>query len=296
MPPVRRLTDLLTLRDDHDAFLVDVWGVLHAGGPLHEGVVGTLEALADSGARVTFLSNSSRLGAPMADSLVALGVRRELFVEVLSSGDVTREVLARRDEAVFARSGASPRVLHVGNPGFVPWLFELGLTFVDPDPADPTCGEPELIVATGVPATAAALDAERTRLAPLAARGVPMVCTNPDPLIPSPSGKVVLGPGAVARVYAELGGPTFLFGKPHAPIYREAIARLGTPTHRIVAVGDMLPTDIAGARAAGLTSVLVTTGVHAADLGAAGDREHALEALFERHGARPDAVLARFGR
>jgi HAD superfamily hydrolase (TIGR01459 family) len=303
MAPVRRLPDILALRPDHDAFLVDVWGVLHAGGPLHAGVVETLVALRESGARVLFLSNSSRLGTPMAESLVALGLPRDVFVEVLSSGDVTREALVRRDDAVFAlcRCGPSPRVLHVGNPGFVPWLFELGLDFVD-DALDLDLGAaPELIVATGVPATRAALEAERTRLAPLAARKIPLVCTNPDPLIPSPSGKVVLGPGAVARMYADLGGPTFLFGKPHAPIYREAMRRLDVAPERIVAIGDMLPTDIAGARAAGIRSVLVTTGVHASEVGDELDQhdgrdDAVLEALFSLHGARPDAVIERFGR
>jgi HAD superfamily hydrolase (TIGR01459 family) len=288
---VRRLPDVLALRAQHDAFLVDVWGVLHAGGPLHPGVIDTLEALAESGARVLFLSNSSRLGGPMAESLVALGVPREAFVEVLSSGDVTREALVRRDAEVFARCSTAPRVLHVGNAGYVPWLFELGFTFVEKD------DEADLIVATGAPSSAARLEALRDRLTPLAARGVPLVCTNPDPVIPSPNGTVVLGPGAVARVYAERGGPTFLFGKPHAPIYREAVGRLGVDTPRIVAIGDMLATDIAGARGAGIASVLITSGVHAGEVGGALESdEEALEALFGTHGFRPDAVVAWFGR
>lgn len=298
MSTLRRVPDVLALRADHDAFLVDVWGVIHSGGPLHEGVHAALDALAESGARVLFLSNSSRLGALMAENLVALGVRRDVFVDVLSSGDVTREALAARDEAIFSICGASPRVLHVGHAAYVPWVFELGLDIVDDDDSA------ELIIATGAPATAPKLEAIRVRLAPLAARGVPLVCTNPDPVIPSPDGGVVLGPGAVARVYERLGGPTFLFGKPHPPIYREALSRLAVAPERVVAIGDMIATDIAGARGAGLASVLVTTGVHAPELAGAGAGagvgareagDAALEALFAQHGSRPDAVLAAFG-
>jgi HAD superfamily hydrolase (TIGR01459 family) len=225
----------------------------------------------------------------MAESLVALGVPRGAFVEVLSSGDVTRDALARREDAVFARCPARPRVLHVGNPGYVPWLFELDLDFVDDEAGA------ELVVATGAPSSDAELRAVKGRLAPLAARGVPLVCTNPDPVIPSPDGTLALGPGAVARAYADLGGHTFLFGKPHAPIYRGALRRLGGAPERVVAIGDMIATDIKGARAAGIACVLVTTGVHAAEVGDA-PSDAALEALFAAHGARPDAVLARFGR
>jgi HAD superfamily hydrolase (TIGR01459 family) len=113
---------------------------------------------------------------------------------------------------------------------------------------------------------------------------VPLVCTNPDRIIPYASGHQ-LGPGAIAHAYASLGGRTFLYGKPHPPIYEAALA--GLDRRRVVALGDTVETDIAGARAAGIASVLVLTGVHASE---ADD----LEAVFARHGARPDAILGRF--
>jgi ribonucleotide monophosphatase NagD (HAD superfamily) len=84
----------------------------------------------------------------------------------------------------------------------------------------------------------------------------------------------------------------FLYGKPHPPIYAEARRRLGDdPSRRVVAVGDLLETDIRGARNAGFPCVLVTrTGAHAADVTTA----QALEALFAREGIAPDMVLERF--
>lgn len=285
---VTRLDRASSLRGTHDAFLVDVWGVMHAGGELYPGVVDTVRALADGGGKVLFLSNSSRLGPAMEENLVAMGVPRDVFEGVVSSGDVTREALAARDATVFAGLPARPRVLHVGAAGYVPWLFELDLDFVGEE------RDADLVVVTGTVSSDAELAVARERLRPLAARGVPLVCTNPDRLIPSTTGAVALGPGALAAAYAELGGSTFLYGKPHAPIYEAALARLGAPKERVVAVGDMIATDVAGARAAGIRAVLVTTGVHAEDLGAAPDDE-TLERLCARHGARPDAILARFG-
>lgn len=291
MATVRRLEDVLALRPDHDGFLVDLWGVIHDGERLEEGVREALVALAASGARVLFLSNSSRLGELLTEGLVAMGVPREAFLGTVSSGDVTRAALARRDPDVFAGmrvESGSPRVLHVGNAGFVPWLFELGLDFCEhPEEAD-------LVIATGTVPGDAALAELRERLAPLAARGTPLVCTNPDRVLPT-RGTLALAPGAVAHAYEMLGGRTFLYGKPHPPIYRGALARLGVAHDRVVAIGDMIDTDVRGARAAGLASVLVTTGVHAAELGEAPD-EAALASTFARHGAAPDAILGRFGQ
>jgi ribonucleotide monophosphatase NagD (HAD superfamily) len=89
------------------------------------------------------------------------------------------------------------------------------------------------------------------------------VCTNPDHVIPRAGGGTALGPGAVAHAYADLGGSTFLYGKPHPPIYEEARSRLGDGEgefRRIVAIGDLIETDIRGARGAGIASVLVTRG------------------------------------
>src|SRR5690606_35987751 len=110
-------------------------------------------------------------------------------------------------------------------------------------------------------------------LSPAAERGVPLVCTNPDRIVRTSSG-LKLAPGAVAEAYGRLGAKTFLYGKPHPPIYAAALAGIAArgpvPPARIVAIGDLLETDVRGARSAGLDSVLVTgTGVHAAELGEA---------------------------
>jgi HAD superfamily hydrolase (TIGR01459 family) len=288
---MRRLGTISELAGDFDGFLVDLWGVVHDGERPYPGVREGLEEIVARGGRVLFLSNSSRLGEQLAESLVAMGVSRDTFVDVVSSGDVTREVLASRDDPMFERFGIGdpPRALHVGNASYVPWLFELDLDLVEDDEAA------ELVIATGSVPSEAELAAIRTRLVPLAARNVPLVCTNPDRVLVTKRG-LGLAPGAVAHAYSELGGATFLYGKPHAPIYRVALARLAAfaiPEARVVAVGDMIETDIAGARGAGLSSVLVTTGVHHGELGdSPTDADFAR--LFARHGASPDAIMSRF--
>jgi HAD superfamily hydrolase (TIGR01459 family) len=237
---------------------------------------------------VVFVTNSSRAGALVVETLEGMGIGRELYAAVVSSGDVTRDALVERDPQLFELLPAAPRCFHVGEPSVVPWLFELGLPFVD------ELASADLVVATGTVRDDDALARMRERLAPAAARGVPMVCTNPDRIIPTAAG-VTLGPGAVAAAYAALGARVFLYGKPHAPIYAAARAHVqGADPARIVAVGDLLDTDIRGARAAGIASVLITaTGGHARALGQAPNAA-SLDALFAAAGIAPDMVLGQF--
>jgi len=243
------------LAAQYDDFLVDLWGVIHDGEAPYAGVIDALERL--EGKRVLFVTNTSRAGDAVIATLESLGISRDLFFDVVSSGDVTRAALAARDPAVFAGVPRDPRCFHHGDAAFVPWLFELGLSITeDVD----TC---DLVVASGAPHHDARLGEARALLASAATRDVPLVCTNPDRVIPK-GDTTLLGPGAIAGAYRELGGRVFLYGKPHAPIYDEAKRRLATKEpRRVVAIGDLLETDVAGARAAGIASVLVLRGASA---------------------------------
>jgi HAD superfamily hydrolase (TIGR01459 family) len=282
------LPGVRALAADYDDFIVDLWGVVHDGGAPFDGVIGALEGLAEAGRRVLFVTNTSRLGDEVEATLVGrLGIARRLFHDVVSSGDLTRAAILDRDRALFDGLPTSPRCVHLGDPGYVPWIFDLGLDFA----TDAELPSADLVVVTGAPRDERGLEEMRVRLSPLAARGVPLLCTNPDRIIPSAAG-AKLGPGAVAHAYAELGGRAVLYGKPHPPIYAEAKRRLGSDaSRRLVALGDLLATDIRGAHAAGIASVLVVrTGGHASELTDAA----AAEALFARERLRPDMMLDRF--
>ena len=250
--PLSGLRELVAVAPRYDVFLVDLWGVIHDGERPFDGVVDALSQLAAAGRRVIFVTNTSRLGVLVEDTLATMGIGRALYEAVVSSGDVTRAALRARERALFELLPSAPRCFHLGAAPFVPWLFELGLSFVD------RIEDADLVVTTGTVHDAAALDLVRAELAPAAARGAPLVCTNPDRIIPSRT-NVTLGPGAIAAAYEELGGRVFLYGKPHPPIYAAARAQLAdAPAARLVAIGDLLDTDVRGARAAGIAAVLVT--------------------------------------
>ena len=127
--------------------------------------------------------------------------------------------------------------------------------------------------------------------------GLPMICANPD-LEVIAGGVRQICAGALARRYEELGGRVRYHGKPHAEIYGACLAALaGVEPARILAVGDSLRTDIAGAQAIGLDSLLVIGGIHAEELcvaeGEAPTPEN-LAALCSRSGHRPTASVPLF--
>ncbi|HSD34246.1 MAG TPA: HAD hydrolase-like protein, partial [Alphaproteobacteria bacterium] len=134
-------------------------------------------------------------------------------------------------------------------------------------------------------------------LAPAAKLKVPMVCANPD-LEVIRGGVREICAGMLALRYEELGGRVRYHGKPHRSVYDRALPKLGLePGARVLAVGDSLRTDIAGARQAGLQSLLVTGGIHAEELGIAAGAHPDPKLLAEicaRSGERPDVAAPAF--
>jgi HAD superfamily hydrolase (TIGR01459 family) len=184
--------------------------------------------------------------------LHGLGVPDDAYDALVTSGDVTRNVIATRPGA---------KVLHIGH--------ERDLTFYEGLDAQLVPeAEAELISCTGLyDDTVETPDNYHDLFGRLVARRLPMVCANPD-IVVERGDKLVYCGGALARLYGEMGGEAILAGKPHAPIYTAAkkmIKELGGS--RLLAVGDGLPTDIRGAVDNGVPVLFVTGGIHAADFG-----------------------------
>jgi HAD superfamily hydrolase (TIGR01459 family) len=123
-------------------------------------------------------------------------------------------------------------------------------------------------------------------LAAMRARGLTMLCANPD-LVVHRGDRLVYCAGSLAEAYERLGGKVIYYGKPHLPVYESALAQLtallGHKPTRPLAVGDGLLTDIKGANAAGLEALFIADGVHGEEVAPYTD-EH-LAALFTRFGA-----------
>jgi len=233
--------------------------------------------LIEAGKRVVLLSNAPRRSSDVADRISRIGVPAALYHDVMSSGEEAWQYLSRRDDAFYATLGR--RCLHIGSERDTGIRAGLGLELVQ------TAEEAEFILNTGP----AGWDDQIEDYAPLLRRalasGLPMVCANPD-LVVMHGNRLALCAGALAQWYEESGGHVRWHGKPFPSVYDSCLDLLGIDDRsRILAVGDSLRTDIAGASGAGIDSVLIIGGVHADEFGAIGgqlpDFERIESALHE---------------
>ena len=219
--------------------------------------------------------------------MAAMGIGPDLYDHVLSSGEAVHQALARRTDPFYAALGR--RFHHMGPPHDDALFAGLDYQAVDIEAAD-------FILDTGPWDPDAAVEDSLPAMERGIARALPMVCANPDRVVIH-RGRPMICAGALAARYAEMGGRVSWRGKPDPAIYDEALALLGTSRSRTLCLGDGMPTDIQGAIAAGMDSVLVTRGIHAGETGWGPDSDpdpQRLEALYARFGFRPTAAVAAF--
>ncbi|MCY4404868.1 MAG: TIGR01459 family HAD-type hydrolase [Rhodospirillaceae bacterium] len=282
------LSGLAPLMADYDGCILDVWGVMHQGGPAYPEALTCVRQLRAAGKRVVFLSNAPRLAPQVESVLNGKGVDATLYDAVIASGDAARLALADRARPPVDGLGTRYRLL--GPPGSDDVLDGLGYT------AAADVETAEFLFGIGLDDASNRVEDHEPILQAAAARGLPMICVNPDLLV------IRLGvqepcAGALAARYEQIGGRVRYFGKPYPDVYDLALAKLGLPPARVLAVGDALATDIAGANAAGLDSVLITGGLLADELDLApGEAPSArdLEQACRAAGVRPRAALAAF--
>jgi HAD superfamily hydrolase (TIGR01459 family) len=268
------------LAGDYDGFIVDLWGVVHDGFMPYPGVLDCLARLRDAGKRVVFLSNAPRRPSGIAAMLANMGVTRDLYAGIMSSGEAVYLGLSDRADE-FATLGR--RLYHLGPPRDRDVFDTLPYEVVD-DPA-----VADFILNTGPDDLLGPHDPELYRPvldAGLKAR-LPMICANPD-LEVMKGGQRIICAGYLAELYKGEGGKVIQRGKPDAAIYGPTLAMLGTAKDCTMAVGDSLRTDIEGAKEAGIDSCWVLSGIHALH-----PENAAAEAAA--HGVAPRAILAGFG-
>ncbi len=228
----------------YDTALLDLDGVVYAGGEAVPHAVASLETARGHGMRLAYVTNNaSRTPEAVAEHLSRLGVPAEAD-DVITSAQAVARLIA---EQVPAGS----RVLAVGGEGLFTALRERGLEPVrsaDDDPAAAVQGYgPDLRWS------------ELAEMAYAVNRGVPWFASNTDLTIPGGRGIAPGNGAAVAAVRFATGGSPQVAGKPLPPMHRETILRTGA--RRALVVGDRLDTDIEGAFAGGVDSLLVLTGV-----------------------------------
>ncbi len=254
MTPPTFISGIAEIAERYDALLCDAWGVIHDGVTAFAGVAEALTAFRRARGPVLVLTNAPRPSAIIPPQLDRLGLPREAYDGVVTSGDATRA-------AIEAMLPGKPFKL---GPEKDDGLYEgLAIAFAPLDAAD-------FIVCTGlVDDQRETPDDYRDLLGRAAARRLPMICANPDSVVRW-GGRLVFCAGALAEIYERFGGAVVYGGKPHAPIYDLAMARIERAAGRAVlksrmlAIGDGVLTDIAGANRQGIDALYIAGagGVH----------------------------------
>ncbi len=284
---IRLIDGMRALAPEYDGFILDLWGVVHDGTAPFPGVLDCMERLIGAGKRLVLLSNAPRRSDDVVRRIARIGVPEGLYHGVMSSGEEAWQYLRRREEPFYAALGR--HCLHIGSERDLEIREGLNLVFVE-DPA-----EADFILNTGPAEWDATIEDYAPVLHAAHARGLPMVCANPD-LIVIHDGKPALCAGALAEQYEAIGGRVRWHGKPHPSVYDSCLGLLGiADRRRILAIGDSLRTDIAGADGAGIDSLLIAVGIHAAEFGGEGTLDlDRIAAAIEESGTHPIGVAARF--
>lgn len=277
----KTLTSLDEIAAPYAAILSDVWGVLHNGIVPYPAAVAALRRMRAQGRAVVLITNAPRPSGPIVAQLDSIGVDRGCWDRLVTSGDVTRRLIA---------DGAR-RIFHIGPDEDVSIYDGLDVELVEEFEAD-------AVVCTGL------FDDETERpedyaglLMRLRARNLPFICANPD-IVVERGDRLIWCAGALARDYGQLGGRTLIAGKPFAPIYEAALDAASDVLGHTVAAADVLAigdgalTDLKGAAARGIDMLFITSGIHAAEYGAPHAPDPGRLARFlAGHGPAPAAVM-----
>jgi HAD superfamily hydrolase (TIGR01459 family) len=286
---IRPLTGMRKLAPCYDGFILDLWGVIHDGVAALPGAIECLRELMESGKRIVLLSNAPRRADDVIRRIVQIGVPDGLYHHVLSSGEEAWQHLCRRADPFYAALGR--RCLHIGSERDMEIREGLDFEFV----ASPE--EAQFILNTGPAGWDDRIEDYEPLMRASLGRDLPMVCANPD-LVVMRGNTLHLCAGALAKWYEEAGGRVRWHGKPFRSVYDTCLGLLGVEDRsRVLAVGDSLRTDIAGAAGAGLDSVLIAGGIHAEEFGEIGSRAPDLarvEAALRDSAYRPLGVAWSF--
>jgi len=252
MTTLRFVEGLRDLANGVEVVLSDIWGVVHNGLEAFPEACEALRTCRRRGATVILITNAPRPADSVQRQLHKLAVADDTYDAIVSSGDLTRNYVAD----------------HPGRKVF--WLGPErdGGIYRGLDPILAPLEEADYIICTGL------LDDEtetaedyREMMLQARERKLPLICANPD-IVVERGDRLIYCAGAIAELYRELGGEVIFYGKPHRPIYARAIAlaaqRRGheIKLNSVLAIGDSVRTDLAGAHGFGIDCLFVARGIH----------------------------------
>lgn len=251
-------TGLGAIADGLELVVMDLWGCMHDGVRVYPAALDALRRLKERGIAVALVSNAPRRTARVVPRLEAMGITADLYAGIYTSGEMIWRHFATRAEPDYRAIGRHAFAIGVvEDTGF---FAGTDCSFTD------SLAAADFTIVFGVADESVQVADFADLLAAALARGLPMVCANPD-LIVHRGGIEEICAGAIAEEYRRQGGRILIEGKPYPGIYRRVMADLGIgDPARILGVGDALRTDVAGAAGIGARSLLIAGGIHHGEL------------------------------
>ncbi len=262
------IANLADLGTRYDAVFCDLWGCLHNGKTPFPTAVAALQGFRAGGGKVLLLTNAPRPKSSVIKQLNAMGVPRDAWDEVVTSGDATQGAML---------NGAVGRKLYfIGAAKDEVFFTDFADDLADLAASQPPITRVPLAEAEGIICTGLADDLTETPddyravLLQCKINDLPMLCANPDVIVDFGDKRLYCA-GALAEAYETMGGTVFYFGKPHPPIYDLARRRLSALTGgkdmQILAIGDGVTTDVQGGMSEDIDTLFVTGGIAASEFG-----------------------------
>ena len=282
------VSELSEVSAQYDALFVDLWGCVHNGVAALPEAVAALQAYRTTGGKVVLVTNSPRPRAGVTKQLVHFGVPDDAWDTIATSGDSARSAMYR--------GIVGTQVWHIGPPTDLKF-FEPPRIVEDPITINRVeLDKAEGMVCTGPFDSLADPAVMRPQFLMAKQRGLKLLCANPDIVVDRGDTREWCA-GALAKLYTEMGGESLYFGKPHPPIYdlaRRRLFELGADVSdsRVLAIGDGILTDIAGAMGEDIDSLFISGGLAAAETNTVRQPDaDALESYLSKEKANPTFTI-----
>lgn len=257
---------------NYNAFLVDIWGTIHSGGVLYKNAKTTLVEMMKQG-YVILLSNAPRSTVKVENFLGGLGILKgEHYHEILTSGQAF---------IYYALENRLKTVFYIGPDKDLDVLSgtEINVT-------QSINSEFDEAIVTGI-TNLENINQDIKTLEVLLTKNRRLLCLNPDIVVTTKNGLEHCA-GELARIYAEMGGKVVYFGKPYPEVYKISLEIIAKKVQnaKILAIGDVMETDILGANRSGIDSMFLQNGVAREHI-----VRHGIEAFLSDFHAKPTHII-----
>ena len=273
------------------ALILDIWGVLWDGIEVYPEAIDTLKKIKELDIPVILLSNAPRKASKVKQKLNAIGIKKEFYKEIISSGEICRSALLSRSFVV---------------PGehyyFIGLKEDKDLLSGSHFSEAKNMNSADFVLLTGPRSFNDTLSEYEDELTKCLKLRLPIISANPDKIVIRQNGKTVICAGELAKLYTKMGGTVKEFGKPHKEIFITAlksISKLRSTISKknISIIGDGLETDIAGGNAIGINTILITDGILSKELKTEDEKipdKKLLSKILKRYKTIPNAAAVRF--